>query len=69
MAVINTFQTLITANSIDDIKLKYILENKEATESEQKAVKTIFFDLVEKNNLDSNAFELKVGDEDDGPDW
>ena len=69
MAVINTFQTLITANSIDDIKLKYILENKEATESEQKAVKTIFFDLVEKNNLDSNSFNLKVGDSNDGPDW
>ncbi|MCH7322116.1 hypothetical protein LZ480_09455 [Solibacillus sp. MA9] len=64
-----TFQTLIIANSIDDIQLKYVLENKEATESEQKVVKSIFFDLVEKNNLDSYAFELKVGDIDDGPDW
>ena len=64
-----TFQTLIMANSIDDIQLKYVLENKEATESEQEAVKTIFFDLVEKNNLDSNSFKLKVGDKNDGPDW
>jgi len=57
------------ANSVDDVKVKYILTKKEATESEQKAVKSIFFEIVKKNNLDSNAFNLKVADSDDGPDW
>ena len=57
------------ANSVDDVHVKYVLNNKEATESEQEKVKSIFFETVKKNNLDSNAFKLKVGDINDGPDW
>ena len=63
------FQTLVMVNSVDDVLVKYILTNKEATESEQKTVKSIFFEIVKKNNLDSNAFNLKVADSDDGPNW
>ena len=63
------FQTLVMVNSVDDVLVKYILTNKEATESEQKTVKSIFFEIVKKNNLDSNAFNLKVTDSGDGPDW
>jgi len=57
------------ANSMNDVQVKYILNNKDATESEQEVVKSIFFQIVKKNNLDSNAFILKVADSDDGPDW
>ena len=63
------FQTMVMANSVDDVHVKYVLNNKEATESEQEKVKSIFFETVKKNNLDSNAFKLKVGDINDGPDW
>ncbi|MEK3954598.1 hypothetical protein [Psychrobacillus sp. FSL K6-1464] len=49
--------------------MKYVLNNKDATESEQEKVKSIFFETVEKNNLDANVFTLKVGDINDGPDW
>lgn len=63
------FQTLVMANSVDDVQVKYILNNKNANESEQEVVKSIFFEIVKKNNLDSNAFNLKVADSDDGPDW
>lgn len=63
------FQTLIMANSVDDVWVKYILTNKKATESEKEAVKSIFLEIVKKNNVDSNAFNLKVADSDDGPDW
>ncbi|MGE7919122.1 hypothetical protein ACQKM9_09250 [Viridibacillus sp. NPDC093762] len=60
---------LLTVYSKDDIRVKYILTNKEATESVQEEVKSIFYESVEKNNLDSNSFNLKVSDSDDGPDW
>ncbi|MEK3978632.1 hypothetical protein MKY37_05980 [Psychrobacillus sp. FSL K6-2836] len=63
------FQTMVMANSVDDVHVKYVLNNKDATESEQEKVKSIFFETVKKNNLDSNAFKLKVGDINDGPDW
>lgn len=63
------FQTLVMANSVDDVQVKYILTNKEATESKQESVKSIFFEIVKKNKLDANAFKLKVADRDDGPDW
>lgn len=43
--------------------------NKEATESVQEAVKSIFYEAVEINNLDSKSFNLKVADKNDGPDW
>lgn len=63
------FQTLILAPSIDEIQVKYVLETKEATVSEQEVVKSIFFEIVEKNNFNPHAFKLKVADKDDGPDW
>ena len=63
------FQTMVMANSVDDVHVKYVLNDKEATESVQEEVKSIFFEIVKKNNLDSNAFNLKVSDSNDGPDW
>ncbi|MBS4221818.1 hypothetical protein [Lederbergia citrea] len=63
------FQMLLAVYSNDDIRVKYILVNKDATESVQEDVKSIFYEVVEKNNLDSNSFNLKVGDNNDGPDW
>lgn len=62
-------RTALAFYSKENIQLKFILVDKEATKSEQEKVKSIFFDLVEKNNLDPNAFTVKVGDENDGPDW
>lgn len=62
-------RTALAFYSKEDIQLKFILVNKEATKSEQEKVKSIFFELVEKNNLDPAAFTVKVGDENDGPDW
>lgn len=62
------FQILLAVYSKDDIRVKYIL-NKEATESVQEAVKSIFFEAFEINNLDSKSFNLKVADKNDGPDW
>ncbi|WP_394192049.1 hypothetical protein [Paenisporosarcina quisquiliarum] len=64
-----SFQIMIETYSKDDIRVKYILENNDATESVQKEVKSIFFESVENHNLDSNSFNLKVSDTDDGPDW
>ena len=49
--------------------MKIILLNKEATELEQEEIKSIFYELVKKNNLNPKAFTLKVSDSDDGPDW
>jgi len=63
------FQMMLVVYSKDDIQVKYILANIDATESVQEEVKSIFFESVENNNLDSNSFNLKVGDSDDGPDW
>lgn len=62
-------QMLIAMYSKDVILVKYILENNDATESVQKEVKSIFFESIENHNLDSNSFNLKVADSDDGPDW
>ena len=62
-------RTALAFYSKEDIQLKFILVDKEATEADQEKVKSIFFELVDKNNLDPNAFTIKVGDENDGPDW
>ena len=62
------FQTLVMANSVDDVQVKFIFTNKEATELEE-SVKSIFFEIVKKNKLDENVFTLKVANRDDGPDW
>ena len=63
------YRIAIAAYSKEDIQMKIILSNKEATESEQEKVKSIFNELVVKNKLNPNAFTLKVSDSDDGPDW
>lgn len=63
------FQTLVAVYSSDDIQVKYVLENKGATEFVQEEVKSIFYESVENYNLDSNSFNLKIGDNNDGPDW
>ncbi|OCA89317.1 hypothetical protein [Pseudobacillus wudalianchiensis] len=55
--------------SKDDIRVKYVLDNKGATESAQEEVKSLFYSVVKKNNLNPNSFSIKVGDNDDGPDW
>lgn len=64
-----TFQMLLAIYSEKDIQVKYILANKDATESVQEKIKSIFHEAVENNNLDSYSFNLKIGDENDGPDW
>ncbi|AWE08070.1 hypothetical protein DCE79_12030 [Lysinibacillus sp. 2017] len=63
-----SFQMMLAVYSNDDIRVKYILE-KDATESIQKEVKSIFFETVENVSLDSKSFNLKVVDRNDGPDW
>jgi len=63
------FQMLLAVFSKDDIRVKYILTNKDAIESIQEDVKSIFFESVDNNNLDSNLFNLTVGDSKDASDW
>ncbi|WP_336045678.1 hypothetical protein [Solibacillus ferritrahens] len=63
------YRLLIAAYSKEDIQMKIILLNKEATELEQEEIKSIFYELVKKSNLNPKAFTLKVSDSDDGPDW
>lgn len=63
------YNIMIAAHSKEDIQMKIILSNKEATESEQEKIKSIFYELVEKSKLNPNAFTLKVSDSNDGPDW
>ncbi|OCA92597.1 hypothetical protein [Pseudobacillus wudalianchiensis] len=63
------FQVGVAVYSKDDIRVKYILINKDAVEPAQKEIKSIFYEAVKKNDLDPDSFHLKVGDSDDGPDW
>lgn len=63
------FQMMVAIHSKDDIQVKYILENKDATESIKEEVKSTFYKSVENNNLDTSSFNLKIGDSKDGPDW
>lgn len=63
------FRTLVAVYSKDEVWVKYILANKEATETVQEDIKSVFFESVEYNKLDSNSFNVKVGDGNDGPDW
>lgn len=58
------FQTLVKADSLDYVKVRYILNNKTATHSEQEAVKAIFFETVRNNNIDPDIFKLEVNDSD-----
>jgi len=58
------FQMMLAVRSIDDIQVKYFLTNKKVTEAEQGEVKSIFYEIVEKNNLDPHSFTLTVSDRD-----
>lgn len=59
------YRLLIAAYSKEDIQMKIILLNKEAPELEQEEIKSIFYELVKKNNLNPKAFTLKVSDSED----
>lgn len=63
------FSTMLAVFSSEDIQVKYIVSNKEVTESDQETIKSIFYELIEKNNFDAGSFSLKVADRNDGPDW
>lgn len=62
-------RTALVYYSKEDIQLKFLLVDKEATATDQEKVKSIFFELIQKNNLDPNAFTIDVGNESDGPGW
>ncbi len=62
-------RTALVYYSKEDVQLKFLLVDKEATESHQEKVKSIFFELIEKNQLDPDAFTIEVGSGNDGPDW
>ncbi|MEK9197201.1 hypothetical protein SFC08_09450 [Lysinibacillus halotolerans] len=63
------FSMMLAVFSSDDIQVKYIVSNKEVTESDEETIKSIFYELIEKNNFDADSFSLKVADRNDGPDW
>lgn len=48
--------------------VKFGLTNKKGTEAEKTEIRSIFYTLVEKNNLDSSAFKIRIKN-DDRPDW
>lgn len=62
-------RTALVYYSKEDIQLKFFLVDREATEADQKKVKSIFFELIDENQLDANAFTIEVGNENEGPDW
>ena len=62
-------RTALIYYSKEDIQLKFFLVEKPATQSNQQKVKSIFYKLIEKNNLNPKAFTIEVGEESDGPDW
>ncbi|RND01200.1 hypothetical protein [Lysinibacillus halotolerans] len=63
------FSTMLAVFSSEDIQVKYIVSNKEVTETDQETIKSIFNELIEKNNFDADSFSIKVADSNDGPDW
>ncbi|SOC42527.1 hypothetical protein [Ureibacillus acetophenoni] len=56
------FQATIAGVSLNDIQVKIVLYNNEATEEEQEKVKTIFYEIIKEYNLDPNAFSLVISD-------
>ena len=62
-------RTALIYYSKEDIQLKFLLVEKPATQSNQQKVKSIFYKLIKKNNLNPKAFTIEVGEESDGPDW
>lgn len=63
------FQMFVVVYSKNNIHVKYILENQEATEFVQEEVTSIFYEVAEDNNYDSNSFNLKIGDHKDRSEW
>lgn len=63
------FQMLLAVYSKEEIQVKYLIENKEATKSVKEEIKLIFYESVENNKLDSNSFSLKIGNSDDRAEW
>lgn len=47
----------------DKILVKFVLSNKEANDLRQQEITAIFNDYVIKNNLDTEAFEIKVSND------
>ncbi|MFJ7972357.1 hypothetical protein [Psychrobacillus sp. NPDC096389] len=47
----------------DKILVKFVLANKEANDLRQQEITTIFYDYITKNNLDTEAFEVKVSND------
>lgn len=56
------FQATIAGVSLNDIQVKIVLYNTEATDEEQEKVKTIFYEIIKEYNLDPKAFSLLVTD-------
>jgi len=50
-------------NAKDKILVKLVLANKEANDLRQQEITTIFNDYITKNNLDTEAFEVKVSND------
>ena len=55
-------------HSKEEVWVKYVLVDKEATKQEQKEVETIFFEMAIEYNLDPSIFKVKVSNE-DSPEW
>lgn len=62
------YQMIGVIYSKDEILIKFILANKDATEKERLEITTTFNEIAVKNNLDPKIFKVKVSN-DDSPDW
>lgn len=47
----------------DKILVKFVLKNQEATEQRQEEIMDIFHDYIEKNNLNTQTFNVKVSND------
>lgn len=63
------YQMLLAVYSADDIRVKYILTNQEATAAAVKEIQAFFFESVSHYGLSASAFTLQIVDEEDGVDW
>ena len=62
------YQMMGVIYSKEEIWIKFILENKDATEQEKFEVAATFYEIAVKNNLDPKIFKVKVSNN-DNPDW
>ena len=62
------YQMMGLIYSKDEIRIKFILENKDANEQEKLEVAATFNEIAVKNNLDPKIFKVKVSNN-DNPDW